>query len=157
MARPAGRCGEWGTLEPCLDKTSHSPLVRATSSLIGHLNSSVRKESRGEGGRAETGLVDSRGPQKRTHGRASSLTQGAASWEPVWEVLGQWGRAASRGQPSASREEPGSGLTYSRCGHFSLDNPGPPEPEPERGSHRAARQLGTPAPNTQEKEQQEGL
>lgn len=116
MARPAGRCGERGTLEPCLDKTSHSPLVRATSSLIGHLNSSVRKESRGEGGRAETGLVDSRGPRKRTHGRASSLTQGAASWEPVWEVLGQWGRAASRGQPSASREEPGSGLTYSRCG-----------------------------------------
>lgn len=38
--------GEWGTLEPCLDKTSHSPLVRAISSLMGHLNSSVRKESR---------------------------------------------------------------------------------------------------------------
>lgn len=38
--------GQWGTLEPCLDKTSHSPLVRATSSLMGHLNSSVRKESR---------------------------------------------------------------------------------------------------------------
>lgn len=36
-----------GTLEPCLDKTSHSPLVRATSSLMGHLNSSVRKQSRG--------------------------------------------------------------------------------------------------------------
>lgn len=32
---------EKGTLEPCLDKTSHSPLVSATSSLTGHLNSSV--------------------------------------------------------------------------------------------------------------------
>lgn len=33
-----------GTLEPCLAKTSHSPLVSAISSLMGHLNSSGSKE-----------------------------------------------------------------------------------------------------------------
>lgn len=33
-----------GTLEPCLAKTSHSPLVSAISSLMGHLNSSRSKE-----------------------------------------------------------------------------------------------------------------
>lgn len=42
--------GDAGTLEPCLAKTSHSPLVSAISSLTGHLNSSGNKErKRGEG------------------------------------------------------------------------------------------------------------
>ena len=42
--------GDTGTLEPCLAKTSHSPLVSAISSLMGHLNSSASKErKRGEG------------------------------------------------------------------------------------------------------------
>lgn len=58
-SRPAEGLGRLGTLEPCLDKTSHSPLVRATSSLMGHLNSSVRKQSRGE----EAGSGQARGTE----------------------------------------------------------------------------------------------
>ena len=47
-----GVCGDSGTLEPCLAKTSHSPLVSAISSLMGHLNSSGRigKEVKGARG-----------------------------------------------------------------------------------------------------------
>lgn len=42
--RQGGLQKDSGTLEPCLAKTSHSPLVSAISSLMGHLNSSGSKE-----------------------------------------------------------------------------------------------------------------
>lgn len=58
--------GVSGTLEPCLAKTSHSPLVNAISSLMGHLNSSGRKErKRGEGGPAK--LMGSQSTETKFH------------------------------------------------------------------------------------------
>lgn len=71
-----GVCGDSGTLEPCLAKTSHSPLVSAISSLMGHLNSSGRigKEVKGAQGSCDT---DSK--------HKMDLLQNPGSWE-----TGRW-------------------------------------------------------------------
>ena len=71
-----GVCGDSGTLEPCLAKTSHSPLVSAISSLMGHLNSSGRigKEVKGARGSCDT---DSK--------HKMDLLQNPGSWE-----TGRW-------------------------------------------------------------------
>lgn len=108
-----GGRGGAGTLEPCLARTSHSPLVRAISSLMGHLNSSESR--RGKGDRSQGATPD---------------TQGHTPHGPQWlpEVgtcqSGHGGcgaRACVDGRPTLPKKSQGSGTRSSRAfkGHVT--------------------------------------
>lgn len=104
--------GVSGTLEPCLAKTSHSPLVNAISSLMGHLNSSGRKErKRGEGGPAK--LMASQSTETTFH--HSKLTQAHA--------LQVGPQQLAKRQFTSSRSEAGPAPPPFSC-HHSPPTPG---------------------------------
>lgn len=85
-------CTQTGTLEPCLAKTSQSPLVSAISSLMGHLKSPGSKErKRSEGSptklmgtqSTKTKFYHSKLTPKPTHSRPAPINLFSASLQPL--------------------------------------------------------------------------
>lgn len=73
------------TLEPCLARTSHSPLVNVTSSLIAHLKSPIKSDD---------------SSYRRTFmGQRSATAAAAAALPSVW-----WYSSAQQWQPGCNRD-----------------------------------------------------
>lgn len=81
-------CMQTGTLEPCLAKTSQSPLVSAISSLMGHLKSPGSKERKSNKGgpmklmgiqSTKTKFHHSKLTSKPTHSRPAPINLLSAS------------------------------------------------------------------------------
>lgn len=138
----AQACTGTGTLEPCLAKTSHSPLVSAISSLMAHLNSSGKR-----GGRRAEGALGS----QKTGSSGATPHGGQASPEPPRSRLAAGDLPRAGLQPLHPRPTQGP-LPRSPATHKALEAwamarlPGPP-PRPSSLSPARPAALACPWPS----------